>query len=75
MKGNNLLVVKVFDEGCKEEVIKSLQRSEFDVEVGLSEKDIRVKLGKTKKEQIDEALKSMNKAYLTFKNDLSQVRN
>ena len=31
VQGNNNLVVKVFDEACRDEVIKSLQRSEFDL--------------------------------------------
>ena len=33
VRGNQLLTVKVFDESVKEEVVKSLNRSTFDIEV------------------------------------------
>ena len=33
VQGNNNLVVKVFDETVKDDVLKALQRSEFDMSV------------------------------------------
>ena len=45
-----MLSVKVFDESVKEEVIKTLKRSEMDIEVSMEGKDIRVKMGLGKKE-------------------------
>ena len=57
VRGNQLLTVKCFDESVKEEVIKSLNRSNFDIEVQMEGKDIRVKMGLGKKEQQDKALK------------------
>ena len=33
VQGNNNLLVKVFDESVKDEVLKALQRSEFDLSV------------------------------------------
>jgi len=41
----------------KDDVIKALNRSELDMNCTLEGKDIKVKLGTTKKETIDAALK------------------
>ena len=57
MKGNNNLLVKIFDENVKDDVLKALARSEFDIQTTMEGKDIKVKLGTSKKEHIDAALK------------------
>ena len=44
------MTVKVFDESVKEEVMKSLARSEMDIDVQMEGKDIRVKMGLGKKD-------------------------
>ena len=59
VKGDSVLIVKVYDEGVKEEVIKSLNRSELDIEVQMEGKDVRVKLGLGKKEHQDKSLKKI----------------
>ena len=59
VRGNQLLSVKVFDESVKDEVIKSLQRSELDIEVQMEGKDIKVKMGLGKKEHQQQALKKI----------------
>ena len=58
VKGTNNLLVRVFDENAKEDVIKALQRvQEFDLNVTVEGKDLKVKLGTSKKEHIEAALK------------------
>jgi len=57
VKGSNNLLVRVFDENVKDDVLKALSRSELDINCTLEGKDIKVKLGTTKKETIDAALK------------------
>ena len=54
-----MLLVKVFDDNVKEEVLKALNRSDFEVNCTMEGKDIKVKLGTSKKEQIDAALKKI----------------
>ena len=58
VKGSNQLLVRVFDDAAKEDVIKALQRAQdFDMNVTVEGKDIKVKLGTSKKEHQDAALK------------------
>ena len=58
VKGSNQLLVRVFDEAAKEDVIKALQRSQdYDMNVTVEGKDIKVRLGTSKKEHMDAALK------------------
>ena len=58
VKGANLLQVKIFDDAVKDDVIKALQRAgeEFDMNATVEGKDLKVKLGTTKKEQVDKAI-------------------
>lgn len=74
VQGSNNLVVKVFDEGVKDEVLKALQRSDFDLQVQLEGKDIRVKLGTNRKEQVAAALKKVKECSEYFKKDLRAAR-
>ena len=46
-------MIKVFDEGVKDEVFKALAREELDMSVTTEGKDIKVKLGTTKKEVVE----------------------
>ncbi len=62
VQGSNNLIVKVFDETVKDEVLKSLQRSEFDLQVQLEGKDIRVKLGTSRKEHMEAAKKKVKES-------------
>ena len=57
VRGTQILTVKVYDESVKEEVVKTLTRSELDIEVQMEGKDIRVKMGLGKKEHQAKALK------------------
>lgn len=59
VKGSNNLIVKVFDDSVKDEVLKSLQRSDFDLQVQLEGKDIRIKLGTSRKEHMEAAKKKV----------------
>ncbi len=74
VKGNNNLLVKVFDENVKDEVIKALQRSDLDLNCTMEGKDLKVKLGTTKKEILDAALKQMKEYFEEFKQDVKEVR-
>jgi ribosome recycling factor len=53
VQGSNTLLIKVFDEGCKEEVYKTLLRSEYELSATSEGPDIKVKLGTSKKEHIE----------------------
>ena len=75
VKGSNQLLVRVFDDAAKEDVIKALQRSQdFDMNVTVEGKDIKVKLGTSKKEHQDAALKQVKAAHEDFKRDIKEVR-
>ena len=63
VQGNNLLIVKVFDDSIKEEILKALQRSQFELSVHPEGKDIRVKLGASRKEHVDAALKKIKEIH------------
>lgn len=67
-------MVKVFDETVKTDVIKALEKSEFDVGCTMEGKDIKVKLGTTKKEFIDAALKKIKILHESFKRDIKEVK-
>ena len=58
--------MKVFDESVKDEVLKALQRSEFELNLQMEGKDIRVKLGASRKEHIDAGLKKIKELGQSF---------
>jgi len=62
VQGSNNLLVKVFDETVKEDVLKGLQRSDFELSLQMEGKDIRVKLGTSRKEHIDAGLKKIKES-------------
>ena len=75
VKGSNQLLVRVFDDAAKEDVIKSLQRAQdYDMNVTVEGKDIKVKLGTSKKEHQDAALKQVKAAHEDFKREIKEVR-
>ena len=75
VKGSNQLLVRVFDEAAKEDVIKALQRAQdFDMSVTVEGKDVKVKLGTSKKEHQDAALKQVKAAHEEFKREIKEVR-
>ena len=75
VKGTNLLLVRVFDDAAKEDVIKALQRAQdFDMNVTVEGKDLKVKLGTSKKEHMDAALKQVKAANEDFKKEVKEVR-
>ena len=49
----------MFDDSVKEEVLKSLNRADMDIEVQMEGKDIKVKMGLGKKEHQEKALKQI----------------
>ncbi len=51
----------------KDEIIKAIARSEFDANCTLEGKDIKVKLGSSKKEVIENALKQLKEINDDFK--------
>ena len=56
VQGSNSLLIKVFDESVKEEVFKSLTRSEYELSANSEGADIRVKLGTSRKEHVQAGL-------------------
>lgn len=74
VKGNSNLLVRVFDETVKDDVLKALARCEFDIQVNSEGKDIRVKLGTSKKEHVDAALKQVKALGEEFKQETKGVR-
>lgn len=75
VKGTNLLLIRVFDDNAKEDVIKTLQRAQdFDMSVTVEGKDLKVKLGTSKKEHMDAALKQVKAAHDEFKKEVKDVR-
>jgi ribosome recycling factor len=68
------LLVRIFDENVKDDVLKALARSEFDVQCTMEGKDIKVKLGTSKKEHIDAALKQVKNINDDFKHSVKDVR-
>ena len=75
VKGEQLLIVKVFDESVKDEVVKTLTRSEMDIEVQMEGKDIRIKMGQGKAEHVANALKTIKNLVDDCKKDLRMQRN
>ena len=69
-----MLLIKVFDDGVKEEVLKALQRSDFEVDCTIEGKDIKVKLGVSKKEHIEAAVKKIKGIGEEFKKDVKDAR-
>ena len=59
--------MKVFDEAVKEEVVKALQRSDFELNLQISGKDIHIKLGTSRKEHAVAGLKKIKEYEETFK--------
>jgi ribosome recycling factor len=55
VKGSNSLMVRIFDENHKDDVIRALQRADLDLNCVMEGKDLKVKLGTSKKEHIDAA--------------------
>ena len=74
VQGSNVLLVKVFDESVKEEVLKGLQRSEFELSCQMEGKDIRVKLGTSRKEHIEAGLKKVKEALESLKKQARDER-
>ena len=74
VKGNNVILVKVFDESIKDDVIKALERSDLDLNCTMEGKDIKVKLGTSKKEHIDQALKKIKNIGDAFKKNIKEAR-
>lgn len=74
VQGNNNLLIKIFDESVREDVLKSLQRSDFELAVQMEGKDIRVKLGTSRKEHIEAGLKKIKDLHESFKRQAREER-
>ena len=74
VRGTQILTVKVYDESVKDEVLKSLTRCDMDLEIQMEGKDIRVKMGAGKKEQLEAALKQIKVSGENCRKDLRTVR-
>jgi ribosome recycling factor len=68
------LTVKIFDEDLKDEVIKTLLRSDVELNVSTEGKDLKVKLGTSKKEHVEQALKKIKSLYENFKIEIKEKR-
>ena len=66
--------VKVFDDSIKDEVIKTLTRSDMDIEISMEGKDIRVKMGLGKKEHQAQSLKKMKELSDSAKKEIRNAR-
>ena len=64
----------MFDESVKEEVLKALQRSDFELSVQTEGKDIRVKLGTSRKEHAQAGLKKVKESAEQFKKEVREER-
>ena len=74
VQGSNSLLIKVFDEGVKEEVFKSLTRSEYELSASSEGPDIRVKLGTSRKEHVQAGLAKVKDLSQQFKKELRDAR-
>ena len=63
VQGSSNLVIKIFDESVKEELLKALQRSEYEMSVQTEGSDIKIKLGTSRKEHAQAGIKKV-KEYL-----------
>ena len=74
VQGTNSLMIKIFDDSVKEELIKALQRSDFELSLQSEGKDIRVKLGTNKKEHAQAGLKKVKELFEVFKKNGREER-
>ena len=74
VQGTNTLLLKVFDETVKDEVLKTLSRTEFEMSVQLEGKDIKIKLGTSRKEHVAAGLKKIKAANEEFKKNVRDAR-
>ena len=74
LQGTNTILLKVFDDSVKDEIMKSLSRVEMELSTSLEGKDIKVKLGTSRKELVAAGLKKVKTAMEEFKKDVRDVR-
>ena len=74
VQGSNSLLIKVFDESVKEEVYKSLTRSEYELSATSEGPDIRVKLGTSRKEHVQTGLSKVKELSQQFKQEARTAR-
>lgn len=74
IQGSNTLLLKVFDESIRDELLKSLSRVDMDMSVSLEGKDVKVKLGTSRKELIAAGLKKVKATSDEFKKNLREAR-
>ena len=68
------MLVKIFDDTIKDEVLKALSRSELEMSVHMEGKDIKIKLGTSRKEHIAAGLKKTKAASDEFKKNIRDAR-
>lgn len=74
LQGTNTILVKVFDDTVREEVLKSLNRLDMDKNVIMEGKEIKVKLGTSRKELIAAGLKKVKEANEEYKRNIRDAR-
>lgn len=74
VRGSNQVIITMPDESLKDEILKALSRSEYELESRVEGKNIHIKLGTTKKDIIEKATKQMKKELETFNLELRGVR-
>jgi len=57
VRGSNQVIITMPDESLKDEILKALSRSEYELESRVEGKNIHIKLGTTKKDIIEKATK------------------
>ena len=61
------MLLKVFDDSVRDEVLKTLNRTDMEMSISLEGKDIKVKLGTSRKEHIAAGIKKIRAASDDFK--------
>jgi len=67
-------LLKVFDDSVRDEIMKSLSRVDMELSTSLEGKDIKVKLGTSRKELVAAGLKKVKTAMEDFKKNVRDVR-
>ena len=74
LQGTNTILLKVFDDSVRDEIMKSLTRVDMELSTSLEGKDIKIKLGTSRKEHVAAGLKKVKTAMEDFKKNVRDIR-
>ncbi|CAI2377497.1 unnamed protein product [Moneuplotes crassus] len=74
VRGENNLLISVYDESLKESVMKAIIMSDSELECTIEGKYVSVKMGMTRSENRDKIAEHARKMHLHFKSELSKER-